>query len=54
MLVYLFYFGFYYMCAIDGLLNPGQLWMADWAIIHAGASAQVTAACFVTHFAGVF
>ncbi|XP_076443801.1 transmembrane 6 superfamily member 1-like [Babylonia areolata] len=39
-LVYLFYFSLYYLRVMDGLLNPGQLWMADWAIIHAGASAQ--------------
>lgn len=40
MLVYQFYFVFYYLCAIHGLLYPGQLWMSDWSIIHAGASAQ--------------
>ncbi|KAK7115894.1 transmembrane 6 superfamily member 1-like [Littorina saxatilis] len=40
MLVNMFYFGLYYLCVIDGLLNPGQLWMADWSIIQAGASAQ--------------
>ncbi|KAK7496050.1 hypothetical protein BaRGS_00012751 [Batillaria attramentaria] len=40
MLVYQFYFLFYYLCAIHGLLYPGQLFMSDWSIIHAGASAQ--------------
>jgi len=42
MLVNMFYFGLYYVSVIDALLNfSGQLWMADWAIIHAGAAAQV-------------
>ncbi|PVD20201.1 hypothetical protein C0Q70_20697 [Pomacea canaliculata] len=40
MLVNMYYFVFYYVCAMDGLINPGHLWMSDWAIIHAGAAAQ--------------
>ncbi|XP_025077190.1 transmembrane 6 superfamily member 1-like isoform X2 [Pomacea canaliculata] len=40
MLVNMYYFVFYYVCAINGLVNPGQLWMSDWAIIHAGATIQ--------------
>lgn len=42
MLVNMYYFVFYYVCAMDGLINPGHLWMSDWAIIHAGAAAQVS------------
>lgn len=42
MLVNMYYFVFYYVCAINGLVNPGQLWMSDWAIIHAGATIQVS------------
>lgn len=41
MLVYLFYFLPYYCMAIYGLLWPANSWMPDWALIHAGASAQV-------------
>lgn len=51
MLVYLFYFGFYYVCVIASLLCPGgQLWMADWSIIHAGAAAQAQ----FSYMAGAF
>jgi hypothetical protein len=35
------YFVPYYASAIYGLLNPGQVWMSDWALLYAGAAAQV-------------
>lgn len=41
MLTYSWYFVPYYGMAIYGLLNPGKSWMLDWAMIHAGAAAQV-------------
>lgn len=41
MLVYVFYFCPYYVMTIYGLLFPGCEWMPDWALIHAGAAAQV-------------
>ena len=37
----MFYFVPYYGMAIYGLLNPGQHWMVDWSLLHAGAAAQV-------------
>ena len=40
MIVYLFYFAPYYVMAIYGLMSPGNSWMPDWAMIHAGAAAQ--------------
>ncbi|XP_060068068.1 transmembrane 6 superfamily member 1-like [Ylistrum balloti] len=40
MLTYLFYFVPYYVSAIYGLVNPGETWMSDWAILHAGAATQ--------------
>lgn len=40
MIVYMVYFVPYYACAIYGLLNPGQSWMSDWALLYAGAAAQ--------------
>ena len=40
MLVYLFYYVPYYLMAVYGLMSPGQSWMPDWALIHAGASVQ--------------
>lgn len=41
MLVYMVYFVPFYACAIHGLLNPGQTWLPDWALLYAGAAAQV-------------
>ena len=41
MLCYMYYYLYYYLCAIYGLLYLKQGWMADWALLHAGASAQV-------------
>lgn len=40
LIVYLMYFVPYYASAIYGLLNPGQVWMSDWALLYAGAAAQ--------------
>ncbi|XP_045216292.2 transmembrane 6 superfamily member 1-like isoform X2 [Mercenaria mercenaria] len=40
LIVYMVYFVPYYACAIYGLLNPGQTWMPDWALLYAGAAAQ--------------
>ncbi|XP_071104310.1 transmembrane 6 superfamily member 1-like [Haliotis cracherodii] len=40
MLVYLYYYLFYYLTAVYGLTCPAQSWMADMALIHAGAAAQ--------------
>ena len=42
MLVYLFYFLPYYIMGLYGLLYPGCDWMPDWALLHAGAAAQVS------------
>uniref|UniRef100_A0A0B7AEA7 EXPERA domain-containing protein n=2 Tax=Arion vulgaris TaxID=1028688 RepID=A0A0B7AEA7_9EUPU len=39
-LTYGYFFFAYYLSAVYGLLYPGQHWMADWSIIHAGAAAQ--------------
>lgn len=38
--IYWFYFVPYYVCTIYGLIYPGNSWMPDAALIHAGASAQ--------------
>ncbi|KAK7010867.1 transmembrane 6 superfamily member 1 [Biomphalaria glabrata] len=40
MLAYGYFFLIYYLSAVYALLYPGQNWMTDWSIIHAGASAQ--------------
>ncbi|XP_033634570.1 transmembrane 6 superfamily member 1-like [Asterias rubens] len=40
MLVFWFYYVPYYGATIWSLVKPGKSWVADWAIIHAGASAQ--------------
>lgn len=41
MVINMFYSVFYYVCVIDALINfGGQLWLADWSLIHAGAAAQ--------------
>ncbi|KAH3833893.1 transmembrane 6 superfamily member 1-like [Dreissena polymorpha] len=40
MLVYMYYFVPFYVCAIYGLLRPGQTWLGDWTLIVAGAAAQ--------------
>ncbi|KAL4227830.1 regulation of lipid metabolic process [Mactra antiquata] len=40
MILYLMYFIPYYCFAIYGIINPGQPWMLDWALIYAGAAAQ--------------
>ncbi|XP_069119374.1 transmembrane 6 superfamily member 1-like isoform X2 [Argopecten irradians] len=40
MLTYLFYFVPYYVSAIYGLVYPGETWMSDWALLHAGAALQ--------------
>ncbi|KAK7115893.1 transmembrane 6 superfamily member 1-like [Littorina saxatilis] len=40
MMVYLFYFLPYYSACIYGLLWPGQGWMLDGSLVHAGAAAQ--------------
>ncbi|KAH9515261.1 Transmembrane 6 super member 1, partial [Bulinus truncatus] len=40
MLAYGYFFLVYYLGAIYALLYPGQNWMTDWSIIHAGAAAQ--------------
>ncbi|XP_019624174.1 PREDICTED: transmembrane 6 superfamily member 1-like isoform X2 [Branchiostoma belcheri] len=40
MLVYLFYFVPYYLAAMYGLVQPGCVWMPDWALLFAGAAAQ--------------
>ncbi|CAG5132465.1 unnamed protein product [Candidula unifasciata] len=39
-LTYEYLFVVYYLVAIYGLFNPGQHWMADWSLVHAGAAAQ--------------
>lgn len=40
MLVFMAYFVPFYCAAIYGLWNPGQSWLADWALLYAGAAAQ--------------
>ncbi|XP_046370693.2 transmembrane 6 superfamily member 1-like isoform X1 [Haliotis rufescens] len=40
MMVYLFYFLPYYGASIYGLIYPGEAWMSDWSLLHAGAAAQ--------------
>ncbi|XP_065837841.1 transmembrane 6 superfamily member 1-like [Oscarella lobularis] len=40
MLTYMWYFVPYYGAAIYGLLTPGNRWMIDGAILHAGAAIQ--------------
>ncbi|CAH1790382.1 unnamed protein product [Owenia fusiformis] len=44
--VYFFYFSLYYVMAIYGFLSPGQSWMVDWSMIHAGAAIQ-SQVCFI-------
>jgi hypothetical protein len=39
-LAYEYLFVVYYLVAIYGLVNPGQHWMSDWSLVHAGAAAQ--------------
>lgn len=41
MLVYTFYFLPYFGLCIYGLVWPGCTWMPDWALVFAGATAQV-------------
>ncbi|KAK0057314.1 transmembrane 6 superfamily member 1 [Biomphalaria pfeifferi] len=40
MLAYGYFYVVYYLSAAYALLYPGQNWMTDWSIIHAGAAAQ--------------
>ncbi|XP_070545467.1 transmembrane 6 superfamily member 2-like isoform X2 [Ptychodera flava] len=40
MLMYLLYYVPYYAATICGLVIPGQEWMLDWSILHAGATSQ--------------
>ncbi|XP_041363628.1 transmembrane 6 superfamily member 1-like [Gigantopelta aegis] len=40
MAVYLFFFLPYYAGSIYALIFPGESWMSDWSLIHAGAAAQ--------------
>ncbi|XP_041367598.1 transmembrane 6 superfamily member 1-like isoform X2 [Gigantopelta aegis] len=40
MLCYMYYYLFYYLCAIYGMMHLKQGWLADWALLHAGASLQ--------------
>ena len=49
MLVYLYYFVPFYVMVIYSLLVPGCRAMPDWALIFAGAAAQVILQC-VTDF----
>lgn len=39
-LCYGYFFLAYYVVTIYGLIFPGQHWMSDWSLIHAGAAAQ--------------
>uniref|UniRef100_A0A0B7AHF0 EXPERA domain-containing protein n=1 Tax=Arion vulgaris TaxID=1028688 RepID=A0A0B7AHF0_9EUPU len=39
-ITYEYVFVVYYLVAAYGLINPGQHWMADWSLVHAGAAAQ--------------
>ncbi|XP_038078419.1 transmembrane 6 superfamily member 1-like [Patiria miniata] len=48
MLVFWFYYVPYYAATIWALLYPGASWVSDWALIHAGASAQAQ----ISHIGG--
>lgn len=49
-MAYLYFYLAYYLSAMYGVLHPGQHWMADWSLVHAGAAAQAQ----FTHIAGSF
>ena len=50
MTVYLFLFLPYYAASIYALIFPGETWMSDWSLIHAGAAAQVCSSFFRLNF----
>lgn len=39
-LCYFYYFIPFYIAALCALVYPGQLWIKDWSLVHAGASMQ--------------
>lgn len=42
MIMYGYIFVTFYLSAVYGLLCPGQLWLTDVSLIHAGAAAEVS------------
>ena len=52
-MAYAYFFVAYYLFSMYGLLCPGQHWMADWSLIHAGAAAQVNYKILFWYYSGL-